>query len=44
MNKYPSVAVVDSAETQVEGDVEYDSLNQVTITFASAFSGYAYFN
>lgn len=44
MNKYPSVTVVDSAETQVIGDVEYDSLNQVTITFASAFSGYAYFN
>lgn len=44
MNKYPSVSVIDSAQNEVVGDVEYDSLNQVTITFASAFSGYAYFN
>jgi TRAP-type uncharacterized transport system substrate-binding protein len=44
MNKYPSVTIVDSAMTEVEGDVEYNSLNAVTITFSGAFSGTAYFN
>lgn len=44
LNKYPSVTVVDSAQTEVIGSVDYDSLNEVTITFAAAFSGYAYFN
>lgn len=44
LNKYCSVTVVDSADNVVFGDVEYDSLNQVTITFAGAFSGKAFFN
>ena len=42
--KYPSVEVVDSAGTVVVGQVDYDSLNQVTLTFNSTFSGKAYFN
>lgn len=44
MNKYPSVSVVDSAGSTVVGDVFYDSLNQVTITFSAPFSGKAFFN
>ena len=44
MNKYPSVTIVDSAQNVVIGDVEYNTLNACTITFAAAFSGYAYFN
>jgi hypothetical protein len=44
MNKYPSVSVVDSAGSTVVGDVLYDSLNQVTITFSAPFSGKAFFN
>lgn len=44
LNKYPSVTIVDSGETKVEGDVEYNSINQVTLTFSSVFSGKAYFN
>jgi len=42
--KYPSVTVVDSADNVVYGEVLYDSLNQVTLTFAGAFSGEAFFN
>lgn len=42
--KYPSVSVVDSAENQVVGEVAYDSLNSLTITFAAPFSGRAYLN
>ncbi len=44
LNKYPSVSVVDSANTTVYGQVEYNSLNQVTLTFKAAFSGKAFFN
>lgn len=44
LNKRPSVAVVDSAEEIVYGEVEYVNDNQVTLTFAGAFSGKAYFN
>lgn len=44
MNKYPSVNVVDTANDEVTGDVKYNSLNQITITFSAAFSGKAYLN
>ena len=44
LNKYPSVVVVDSAKTQVEGDITYDNLDQLTVTFYSAFSGQAFIN
>ena len=44
LNKYPSTTVVDSAGTVVIGLVDYDSLNQVTLTFKATFSGKAYFN
>lgn len=44
LNKRPAVTVVDSAENIVFGEVEYNSDNQVTLTFAGAFSGTAYFN
>lgn len=44
LNKYCSVTVVDSADNTVFGDVQYNSLNQVTLTFAGAFSGEAFFN
>jgi hypothetical protein len=38
----PNVTVVDSTERQVEGDVQYNSLVQITITFSAAFAGEAY--
>jgi hypothetical protein len=42
--KKPSVTVVDSADTVVIGQVDYNTDNRVTITFEAAFSGKAYFN
>tara|TARA_R110000751_G_scaffold189287_1_gene295346 strand:- start:791 stop:1513 length:723 start_codon:yes stop_codon:yes gene_type:complete len=44
LNKYPSVSVVNSALETVYGDVDYDSLNVVTITFNGAQTGKAFFN
>lgn len=44
LNKRPSVVVVDSAENVVVGEVLYNTNNQITLTFAGAFSGKAYFN
>jgi len=44
MNKYPSVTIVDSAGSIVEGAVDYIDLNSCKITFCGAFSGKAYFN
>lgn len=44
LNKYGSVTIVDSADNVVYGEVFYNSLNQVTLTFAGAFSGKAFIN
>ena len=37
----PNVATFNSADSQVEGEVVHDSTIQMTVTFSSAFSGYA---
>lgn len=39
---YPSVTVVDSAGSQVVGDVNYTDRNNLTITFSAGFAGKAY--
>jgi len=44
LNKRPSVSVVDSAGTQIICEVQYDSDNQVTLTFDDSTAGKAYFN
>jgi hypothetical protein len=44
LNKRPSVTVIDSAGSEVEGEVTINSLNQITIVFCSAFSGKALLN
>lgn len=44
LNKFPSVTVVDSAGTQVIGDVQHTDNNNLTITFINQFSGKAYLN
>ena len=44
LNKYPSVSVVDSGGSQVIGEVQYITTNQVILTFSSEFSGKAYLN
>ena len=42
LNKYPSVTIVDSANDEVEGNVNHVSKTQLTITFSAAFSGKAF--
>jgi hypothetical protein len=44
LNKFPSVSVVDSAGTEVFGQVQYVNLSKITITFSSAFAGEAFLN
>tara|TARA_R110002012_G_scaffold25464_4_gene84334 strand:+ start:5056 stop:5400 length:345 start_codon:yes stop_codon:yes gene_type:complete len=44
LNKFSSVVVVDSAGTVVTGEIVYDSVNTVTLSFSAPFSGKAYFN
>ena len=42
LNRYPAVAVIDSAGTIVEGNVTYVDLNNIIITFNGGFAGSAY--
>lgn len=44
LEKYPSITVVDSADSVVVGDITYTSLNSVEISFAAMFCGKAYFS
>jgi len=49
LNRFPSVTVVDSADTIVQGTVVYNTNKKLTITFfeggdALAFQGKAYLN
>ena len=44
MRKYPSVTVVDSTDTVVEGSVTYIDENNLAINFNGAFKGKAYLN
>ena len=44
LNKFPSVSIVNTANQAVMGDITYNSLNQITITFTSQISGKAYIN
>jgi hypothetical protein len=44
MNKRPSVTVVDTADTVVEGEVQYIDNDRVLVTFKGAFKGKAYLN
>ncbi len=41
---YPSVTVVDSADSVVTGDVDYIDENTLTVSFVAPFSGSAYLN
>ena len=41
LGKRPAVSVEDSAGSIVQGDIHYDSDNQITLTFSAAFSGRA---
>lgn len=44
LGKYPSVTVVDSANTVIIGEVLYLDLNTVRLSFSAPFCGSAYFN
>lgn len=44
LNKYPAVTVIDSADNVVIGDVDYVSLDEITVTFGYPFGGKAYLN
>tara|TARA_R110002110_G_scaffold141225_1_gene329102 strand:- start:655 stop:915 length:261 start_codon:yes stop_codon:yes gene_type:complete len=49
LSRYPSVTIVDTGNTIVQGSVTYNSVNQLTVTFFSggsalATTGKAYLN
>ena len=44
LNKYPSVTIVDSAGSVIEGKVNYININNIEIEFNSPFKGKAYLN
>ena len=44
LDKFPSVSVVDTSNTMVEGLTEYTDSNTLTITFTAGFAGKAYLN
>lgn len=44
LNKYPSIEVLDSAKTSVEGQIVNIDTNSLTITFNASFSGSATLN
>ena len=44
MNKRPSVTVVDTADSVVEGELQYVDDDRVLVTFKGAFKGKAYLN
>lgn len=44
MGKYPSVTIVDTAGSEVEGDILYVDINNLQFTSAYEFSGKAYLN
>ena len=42
LNFYPNVTVIDSSGAVYEGEITYNSVNQLTLTFSVGFSGTAY--
>lgn len=44
LNKYPSVTVIDTANSLVEGVVDFTDTNNLVITFNGSFSGTATLN
>ena len=44
LGKFPSVTVIDTANTVVNGEYEYIDNNNITLKFSAAFAGKAYLN
>lgn len=39
LGKLPAVTIIDSAGDEVEGEVEHNSVNEITITFSAGLTG-----
>ena len=44
LGKFPSITVIDTANTVVTGEYTYTDNNNVTLTFSAGFAGKAYLN
>jgi hypothetical protein len=44
LGRFPAVDVVDSSNSEVDGDLQYLDSNHLSITFSAPFSGEAYLN
>jgi len=44
LNKFPSITVIDTANTTVIGSYEYINKNRVVLSFSTAFAGKAFLN
>ena len=44
LNKFPAVEIVDTANDKIVGDVTYNSLSQITITFVQSTTGKVFLN
>jgi hypothetical protein len=44
LNKFPAVSIVDSANAEVIGEVEYIDADNLVVKFTAAFSGQAFIN
>ena len=44
LNKFPSVSIIDSAGSSVIGEINYESIDSLVLSFTAPFSGYAYLN
>lgn len=42
LHYFPNVTVIDTQGNQIQGDVHYDSAEQLTVTFSAGFAGEAY--
>jgi len=44
LSKFPSITIVDTANTEIEGFIQFIDINTAVVTFSAPFSGYAYCN
>ena len=44
LNKFPAVTVVTNTNNEIIGDIAYTSSNELTVSFAGAYTGKAYLN
>ena len=44
LNKFPSVSIVDSANTEVTGTITHTNSNELIASFSASFAGKAYLN